>query len=119
LWRVLRGLGYEVLEASNGPKALSNLTPETKIELLLTDIVMSGGISGSELARRVRQQRPNTKVLFMSGYPDGSFQSSTVLDEDAGFIAKPFEKEELARAVRGLIDRNEGPMPEVGGRWLW
>jgi PAS domain S-box-containing protein len=101
----LRGLGYEVVEASDGPKALSALSPEMEIELLLTDIVMSGGISGGELARRVRRQRPKTKVLFMSGYPDGSFESATVLDEDAAFIAKPFEKEELARAVRGLIDR--------------
>ena len=101
----LRRLGYTVLEAENAPAAL-RLWEQLgrRVNLLFTDIVMPGGMSGRELADRLRQQRPDLPVLFCSGYnretplPEGEFETGSV------FLAKPYRAEELAGAVRRCLD---------------
>ena len=103
----LRSYGYRVLEAEDASKALSICAQEAEqIDLLLADVVMPG-MSGPELASRLLQDRPQLKVLFMSGYTDTAEAFPGEL-RDVEFIPKPFNLRELAAriqtvlAVRGL-----------------
>jgi two-component system CheB/CheR fusion protein len=103
--RQLRELGYRVLAAENAAAGLELLDRQS-IDLLLTDIVMPGGINGRELARRARQRWPGIKIVFTSGF------SEARLNGDAGplaactpLLSKPYRKKDLASAAREALDR--------------
>ena len=103
--RQLAELGYQVLAAENAAAGLELLDRQS-IDLLLTDIVMPGGINGRELARRARQRWPEIKIVFTSGF------SEARLNGDAGplaactpLLSKPYRKEDLASAAREALDR--------------
>jgi len=100
LVRQLHDLGYHVLEASNAQAAIDILGRDEKIDLLFTDIVLPGGMNGSELARSVRTLRTDVKVLFTSGFPEAAFGASGALPPGAVLLGKPYRKEELARRLR-------------------
>ena len=100
---VLKMNGYAVLEAIQGEDALRLCDAhEGMIDLLLTDVMMPG-MSGAELAARTVAARPETKVLFMSGYADDTLQRHGVRDADSAFIQKPFKPAELAQKVRDVL----------------
>jgi two-component system, cell cycle sensor histidine kinase and response regulator CckA len=103
--RVLRGLGYDVIEAANGDDAQQLLTHsgERKIDLLLTDMVMPK-MSGRHFADWLRKTSPNTKVVFVSGYLEESLHPRDRLDQGTFFLAKPFDPEQLARKIREALD---------------
>jgi PAS domain S-box-containing protein len=102
--RVLQGYGYQVLEAANGPAALRICEGHREpIHLLLTDAIMPG-MSGRELAQRVALLRPETKVLYMSGYADDVISHHGILDADIPFLEKPFTPDVLARKVREVLE---------------
>jgi PAS domain S-box-containing protein len=96
---VLASAGYEVI-AADGPAEALELAASSEFDLLLADVVMPG-MRGNELARRLAAARPRLKVLLMSGYLDGE---RLVEAGRSGFVQKPFTGEELARAVRALLD---------------
>ena len=100
--RILERVGYRVLVAASGPEALG-IAQREHVDLLLTDMVMPGGMSGRELAMRLRLTRPGLPVVLMSGY---SAELSSRLPTPAGsvFLPKPFTPEKLARAVRSALD---------------
>jgi CheY-like chemotaxis protein len=99
----LRAYGYQVMEAASGDEALLVWERESeRIALILTDVVMPG-LSGRELADRLKERRPGIKVLFMSGYTDDTVVHHGVERRDAEFIQKPFSPEELAIKVRGVL----------------
>ena len=100
---VLRRHGYTVIAAGDGDEAerLCAAHPQP-IQLLLTDVVMPG-ITGRELAGRLRTMRPGLKVLCMSGYHDAELAS-----DDIAYLQKPFTAEALARAVRDALDARGG-----------
>lgn len=102
--RILEMYGYTVLAAANAAEAIgiSGQHPGP-IQLLLTDVVMPG-MTGWELARRIRRERPHIKVIHMSGYPDKSIQDNALVGEGFNFIEKPFSPEELARHIRRVLD---------------
>ena len=101
---VLRELGYCVLETSGGEEALAVAGQYIgRIDLLLTDVVMPG-MSGNELASRIKAIRPDTKVLFCSGYTDDAIVHLGVLDRTIAFLQKPFAPSSLARKVREVLD---------------
>ncbi|HUT78678.1 MAG TPA: ATP-binding protein, partial [Polyangia bacterium] len=102
--RILTGLGYRVLAAGNGDEALAVAKRQKgRIDLLLTDVVMPG-ISGRQLADRLRAIRPGLRVLFMSGHTDNAIVHHGVLKPGTHLIGKPFEAEQLARRIREVLD---------------
>jgi PAS domain S-box-containing protein len=98
---ILRDLGYEVIEAADGVEALAATTEAPPITLLVTDVVMPR-MGGRELAERLREQHPGLRILFVSGYTEGALGDAD--DAATAFLPKPFMSDELAEAVRGLID---------------
>jgi PAS domain S-box-containing protein len=101
---ILKRRGYTVLVASDGEEArhVSEKHPDP-IHLLLTDVVMPGA-SGKKVATALTADRPEVKVLFMSGYTDDTIVHHGVLDEGTNFITKPFTPTSLARKVREVLD---------------
>jgi CheY-like chemotaxis protein len=101
---VLSGRGYTILQAGNGKEALQLVEQYTSpIHLLLTDVIMPGGMNGREVAERLVQLHPETKVLYMSGYTDDAIVHHGVLDEDVAFLQKPFTPETLKRKIREVL----------------
>ncbi len=101
---LLEELGYRVLEASEGPEALDLLEAREGIDLLLTDIVLPGGMKGTAVASEARKRRPDIKVLYMSGYTAEAILGNDLRAEKAEFIPKPPQREELARKIRHVLD---------------
>lgn len=102
---LLTGLGYKVLDADCGNEALIILDEHEGIDLLFTDIVMPGGISGTELAERAAANNQNLKYLFTSGYTDTTVFDNSLLDRGSDMLNKPYRKEQLAQSVRDVLDR--------------
>jgi len=99
----LRTFGYQVIEAENAEEALQVCERENeRIDLILTDVVMPG-LSGRELADRLKKRRPGIKVMFMSGYTDDAILRRGDLEKDAEFIQKPFGPDQLAVKVREML----------------
>ena len=98
--KLLTGLGYRVIGAQDGATALMLVQRQQGLDLLLTDVVLGTGMSGPELAREARRLRPDLKVLFVSGYVRDAAAFEHGLDQDAHFLPKPFQKDELARKLR-------------------
>jgi PAS domain S-box-containing protein len=102
--QVLRRSGYTVLEARDGEEALALSEQHAgPIHLLLTDVVMPR-LGGGRLARRVCRQRPDARVLFMSGFADSTLVRHEVISGDIDCLLKPFTPEALARKVRETLD---------------
>ena len=103
--RILRSLGYDVLEAANGEDAqrLIAFDATKKIDLLLTDMVMPQ-MSGIDFANWLRITSPDTKVIFISGYLEQSLAQSSRDDAEMFFLPKPFDPEQLAEKVRAVLD---------------
>ena len=96
-------LGYQVLEAANGKDALPILREHPEIELLFTDVVMSGGLNGRELALEARKLHPALKVLFCSGYAESAILYVGLLDEHVQLLNKPYSRLQLAKRIRGML----------------
>ena len=103
--QVLERQGYTVLEAPDGELALHLAQRHAgPIHLLLTDVVMPG-MSGRQLADRLARLRPDTKVLYVSGYTDDAVVRHGVLEAGIAYLQKPFTIDSLARKVREVLDR--------------
>ncbi len=102
--RILQQAGYTVLEASNGDEALDLLGRyDGTIDLMFTDVVMPR-MNGRILAAHVSELRPNTKVLFASGYTDDAILRRGVLDDQRHFLGKPYTATVLRAKIRSLLD---------------
>ena len=102
--RVLEAKGYRVLSATDGQVALQLASdPALRLDLLVTDVVMPG-MSGPDLARRLRETRPGLPVVYMSGYADQGLAHEAAATGGA-FLSKPFETEALERLVQSALER--------------
>jgi signal transduction histidine kinase/ActR/RegA family two-component response regulator len=111
----LEKLGYTVLEAGNGAEAIKLARRHAgPIHLLMTDMVMPG-MNGSELAQRLKEFRPDLRVVCMSGYTDTTILHRDVLKSGAAFLQKPFSPDMLARRVREVLDEVKGRGMTVDG----
>jgi len=105
--KALSTLGYCVLEAATGAEALAVWKQNRQvIRLLLTDLVMPGGLTGKELAQRLLLERPQLKVIYVSGYSAGVTGENLVLEEGVNFLAKPFTAPQLAQIVRNRLNKS-------------
>jgi len=103
--QVLKLHGYTVLEAASGRDALEIWErADRPVDLLLTDMVMPGGVMGSELAERLTRQCPSLKVIYTSGYSPGMAGKDASLLEGRNFLPKPYSITQLARFVRECLD---------------
>jgi two-component system cell cycle sensor histidine kinase/response regulator CckA len=99
----LESKGYKVLEADNGEAALQIVSGYSgTIDMLITDVVMPG-MSGRELSARLCASRPQTKVLYLSGYTEDAIVHEGVVDPDTAFLQKPFTLQMLSRKVREVL----------------
>ncbi|MGD2206562.1 MAG: GAF domain-containing protein, partial [Anaerolineae bacterium] len=102
--RILKRRGYDVLVATNGAEALRiSEQYDGCIDLLLTDVVMPQ-MSGPELVKRLNAQRPDVRVIYMSGYTNEKIVQHGALEPDAAFVAKPLTLESLTQKVRTVLD---------------
>jgi CheY-like chemotaxis protein len=103
--QVLEMSGYTVLEASHGGEALLLSEQwQDAIDLLVTDVIMPGGLNGRELAERLKALRPELKVLYVSGYTDETIVHHGVLEPGLFYLQKPFTPNTLASKVREVLD---------------
>jgi len=101
--QMLESYGFDVVPAMSGEDALARTNAGGRFDLLLTDLVMPR-FGGREVAAAVRELEPEIAVLFMSGYTDDDVVRRGILDPGTAFVQKPFGSEELAVAVRRLLD---------------
>jgi PAS domain S-box-containing protein len=100
----LRDLGYRIIETADGPQAQAILESDQAVDLLLTDVVMPGGMTGRQLADSAKARRSGLKTLFISGYTENSIVHQGKLDPGVHFLAKPFRRHDLASKVREVLD---------------
>ncbi len=97
-------LGYRVLEAGDGKAALGILERERRIDLLLTDVILPGGMNGDEIARRAPEYQPDIKIMFMSGYSHDALIHQGRMDDSVVLLQKPFRRAELAVKLREALE---------------
>ena len=101
--RRLKSIGYEVLEASDGPAALQILERGEPIDLVFTDLIMPGGLSGREVAIRAREIKPGVKVLLTSGYAEELVRGDDLQRENLKVLRKPYQQADLVAALRDVL----------------
>lgn len=101
----LESLGYRVITSSNGPDALGKLTQGADIDLLFSDVVMPGGMSGWELAERAHRLKPDLKVLLTSGYSLDTLAARSGTGSNPAVLHKPYRKTELAERLSEIWER--------------
>ncbi|MBS0298077.1 MAG: response regulator [Proteobacteria bacterium] len=107
---MLRGLGYSVVTAADAAKALEVLESGEEIDLLFSDVVMPGGMSGIELARLARDLRPDIRVLLTSGYVGAK---ATMAESEFPLIDKPYERMALAQRLRDILGARRKKVDKV------
>jgi CheY-like chemotaxis protein len=101
----LSRLGYRVFSANNAIKALEIWQlRRDQIDLVVTDLVMPGGVNGKELGERLLRENPKLKVIYASGYSAEIVGKDFRLEEGVNFLTKPFQAEMLARTIRNRLD---------------
>ena len=102
---LLVSLGYRVLTANNGADGLKVLKKEPKIDLILSDVVLPGSMSGPDFVKEAKNYASDLKVIFMSGYAAGSVRHQSSLPENAVLLSKPFRRRDLASGIRAVLNR--------------
>jgi CheY-like chemotaxis protein len=101
--RQLQKLGYRTLEAEDGHEALALLERDPRIDLLFSDVVMPGGMSGRQLAAAVRRRRPGLKILLTSGFPDKA-GDGRARERREQVLGKPYRQRDLALKLREILE---------------
>ena len=104
----LQSLGYKTVAAPDGRTALELIEAGQKFDLLFTDVVIPGGMSGRDLAEEVARRRPGLKVLYTSGYTDNAIVHHGKLDEGVLLLTKPYRRNQLAEMIRKALGGGAG-----------
>jgi PAS domain S-box-containing protein len=107
----LHSLGYSTIAAPDSRAALAEVERGEPFDLLFTDVIMPGGMTGRELADEVTKRRPGTRVLYTSGYTDNAIVHHGRLDEGVLLLTKPYRRSELAQMVRQALKGQGNPSP--------
>ena len=99
---LLRDIGFQAVRVRDGKAALAALDRNPTIELVMSDIVMPGGMSGLELARTLRERRPELMVVMATGYSQYALQ---VVKEGFALVEKPYRRDVLAASLRAAVER--------------
>jgi CheY-like chemotaxis protein len=100
---MIEELGFEVITAANGPEGLRLIEDRRDIALVLSDVIMAGGMNGPELVAKAMRLRPELKVLLMSGYAPGSVRLMQDLPDTIELVNKPFTRNDLTEKVRRAL----------------
>ncbi|HKH95905.1 MAG TPA: ATP-binding protein, partial [Beijerinckiaceae bacterium] len=103
---ILQDLGYQPLQATDGPSGLKVLQSRRRIDLLVTDVGLPGGINGRQLADLARDRRPELKVLFITGYAENAAIAAGFLEAGMEMITKPFATDAFGAKVRAMLRRD-------------
>jgi len=106
---VLDGLGYAAIEAADATSGLKVLQSNVRIDLLITDVGLPGSLTGFQLAGTARMDRPDLKVLFVTGYPLRAATDNSRLNTNMDMLTKPFTLEALAGRVEAILRRSHRP----------
>jgi PAS domain S-box-containing protein len=101
---VLQELGYSAIEAADGAAGLRILQSDARIDLVITDVGLPGGMNGRQMADAARQSRPDLKVLFITGYAENAAVSNGHLEPGMHVLTKPFAMDKLAARLKALIE---------------
>lgn len=100
---MIEEMGFETLVASSGPEGLEIIKSRDDLALVLSDVIMAGGMNGPELAAKALKVRPELKILFMSGYAPGSVRQMQDLPDTIDLVNKPFTRNDLTEKVRRAL----------------
>jgi len=103
LAETLASLGYQVVPCADGQEVLGIIKSGVQADLLLTDIILGGGINGHRVAEQIKELRPSMPVLYMSGYTENAIASDGLLDPGIHFISKPFRRHQIAAKLRAVF----------------
>ena len=103
----LEDMGFTAMQANDGGSALNAIAEHGEIDLMVTDIVMPGGMNGAELAKRARLVRPGLKVIFSSGFPAEALAERTVPLVEGPLLRKPYQRAEFATIIQRVMDNND------------
>ena len=106
---VVGGLGHDAVEAEDGPSGLALLRSDRRIDLLITDVGLPGGMNGRQIADAARVGRPGLQVLFITGYAENAVIGNGHLEPGMQVITKPFAMDDLAARVEAMLDREDRP----------
>jgi CheY-like chemotaxis protein len=101
--RLLRDFGCTVIEASSAQAAVDILQSDRTIDLMFSDVVMPGGMSGTELVQTARRLRPGIKTLLTTGFAEASLRNQVQFADAGEIITKPYRRQDLARKLRGVL----------------
>lgn len=111
----LNALGYHSLEAPNGTSAVKILESTPEIDMLFTDVMLPGGMSGRDLTRETESRWPHIATLYCSGYAENVILRDGRIEENAELLSKPYSKEELSRYIRRALDEKGHAATRVAG----
>jgi len=101
--KLLQDFGCTILEANSGAAALEILQSDRRIDLMFSDVVMPGGISGTELVQTARRLRPGIKTLLTTGFAEASLRNQAQFADAGEILTKPYRRQDLARKIRGIL----------------
>jgi two-component system cell cycle sensor histidine kinase/response regulator CckA len=107
--RILERSGYKVIVVDNGEEAVARFREHDDISLVLSDVVMPGK-NGRDVLCEIRKMKPGIKMIFISGYTADVMSQKGMLEEGTEFIAKPFQKNDLLKKVRDVLDSGLNPV---------
>jgi CheY-like chemotaxis protein len=100
---VLQELGYVAIEAPDGASGLKVLQSDARIDLLISDVGLPGGMNGRQVADAARQTRPHLKVLFITGYAENAVVGNGHLERGMHVLTKPFAMDVLGTRIKSII----------------